>query len=42
MPSMNELLTTMPELQNTSSLAKTQVKDIETERITQDNIILAI
>jgi predicted Zn-dependent peptidase len=38
--SMNELLTTMPELTNNLALAKTQVKkDIETERITQDNII---
>jgi hypothetical protein len=32
----------MPELQN-NLVSKTQVrKDIETERITQDNIILAI
>ena len=40
--SMNELLTTMPELSNNLALAKTQVKkDIETERITQDNIIFS-
>ncbi|MDG2430954.1 M16 family metallopeptidase [Flavobacterium sp.] len=40
--SMNELLTTMPELTNNLALAKTQVKkDIETERITQDNIIFS-
>lgn len=40
--SMNELLTTMPELNNNLELAKTQVKkDIETERITQDNIIFS-
>jgi predicted Zn-dependent peptidase len=40
--SMNELLTSMPELQNNLELAKTQVKkDIETERITQDNIIFS-
>jgi hypothetical protein len=39
---MNELLTTMPELKNNLELAKTQVKkDIETERITQDNIIFS-
>jgi predicted Zn-dependent peptidase len=37
---MNELLTTMPELQANLELAKTQVKkDIQTERITQDNIV---
>jgi hypothetical protein len=40
---MNELLTTMPELQNNLAFSKTSSKkDIETERITQDNIILAI
>jgi predicted Zn-dependent peptidase len=40
--SMNELLTTMPEIKNNLELAKTQVKkDIETERITQDNIIFS-
>lgn len=37
---MNELLTKMPELPKNLDLAKTQVKkDIQTERITQDNII---
>jgi predicted Zn-dependent peptidase len=37
---MNELLTNMPELPKNLDLAKTQVKkDIQTERITQDNII---
>ncbi|QDP84988.1 insulinase family protein [Chryseobacterium sp. SNU WT5] len=37
---MNELLTTMPHLDENLNLAKTQVKkDIQTERITQDNII---
>lgn len=37
---MNELLTKMPELPKNLELAKTQVKkDIQTERITQDNII---
>ncbi len=37
---MNELLTKMPELPNNLSLAKTGVKkDIQTERITQDNVI---
>ncbi len=37
---MNELLTTMPNLAGNLDLAKTQVKkDIQTERITQDNII---
>lgn len=37
---MNELLTKIPELPANLSLAKAQVKkDIETERITEDNII---
>ena len=37
---MNELLTTMPELPANFELAKEQLrKDIQTERITQDNII---
>ncbi|SFI84607.1 Predicted Zn-dependent peptidase [Kaistella treverensis] len=37
---MTELLTTMPDLGENLNLAKTQVKkDIQTERITQDNII---
>nr|WP_315203022.1 insulinase family protein [uncultured Flavobacterium sp.] len=37
---MNELLTKMPELSTNLELAKIQVKkDIQTERITQDNII---
>ncbi len=37
---MNELLTTMPELPANLALAKSQVKkDIQTERITQDEII---
>jgi predicted Zn-dependent peptidase len=37
---MNELLTTLPELPVNLDLAKIQVKkDIQTERITQDNII---
>ncbi len=37
---MNELLTKMPELPENLNLAKTQVKkDIQTERITQDDII---
>lgn len=37
---MNELLTTMPELQDNIALAKSQVKDdINTERITKDDII---
>lgn len=37
---MNELLTNMPELPRNLDLAKIQVKkDIQTERITQDNII---
>ena len=37
---MNELLTKMPELPRNLDLAKIQVKkDIQTERITQDNII---
>ncbi len=37
---MNELLTKMPELPKNLDLAKIQVKkDIQTERITQDNII---
>ena len=37
---MNELLTTMPELPANLDLAKEQLKkDIQTERITQDNII---
>jgi predicted Zn-dependent peptidase len=37
---MNELLTTLPELPVNLDLAKVQVKkDIQTERITQDNII---
>jgi predicted Zn-dependent peptidase len=37
---MNELLTTLPELPINLDLAKVQVKkDIQTERITQDNII---
>jgi predicted Zn-dependent peptidase len=40
--SMNELLNTMPELTGNLELAKNQVKkDIETERITQDNIIFS-
>jgi predicted Zn-dependent peptidase len=40
--SMNELLNTMPELSGNLELAKNQVKkDIETERITQDNIIFS-
>ncbi|MBE0391212.1 pitrilysin family protein [Flavobacterium sp. PL002] len=40
--SMNELLDKMPELNGNLALAKTQVKkDIETERITQDNIIFS-
>jgi hypothetical protein len=38
-----QLLTTMPELQNNLAFKKnSSKKDIETERITQDNIILAI
>ena len=37
---MTELLTKMPDLSENLNLAKTQVKkDIQTERITQDNII---
>jgi predicted Zn-dependent peptidase len=37
---MNELLTKMPDLSKNLDLAKNQIKkDIETERITQDNII---
>jgi predicted Zn-dependent peptidase len=37
---MNELLTQMPNVPGNLNLAKTQVKkDIETERITQDNVI---
>lgn len=37
---MNELLTTLPEVPTNLDLAKIQVKkDIQTERITQDNII---
>lgn len=37
---MNELLTKMPEIQGNLDLAKNQVKkDIQTERITQDDII---
>lgn len=40
--SMNELLNDMPQLDGNLALAKTQVKkDIETERITQDNIIFS-
>ena len=39
---MNELLNVMPELPTNLELAKTQVrKDIQTERITQDNIIFS-
>jgi predicted Zn-dependent peptidase len=39
---MNELLKTMPELPANLELAKSQVKkDIQTERITQDNIIFS-
>jgi len=38
---MNELLTNMPELPANLELAKNQVKkDLQTERITQDNIIM--
>ena len=37
---MNELLTTLPEINGNLDLAKNQVKkDIQTERITQDDII---